>query len=447
MTTSPRSTSTPSGASSRAGSRTSARTVAAIGDQALEQPSAQVAGRAGDQVHIRLDSRIASTEDRQTPPDAGPVNVADYERLAHESLDPGVFGYFAGRRRRRAHAARQRRGVRAAGGCVRGRSWTSAEPIAAHDRARARRSRCRCWSRRPRSTGSPIPTGRRATARAAAAAGTIMCLSSLASATPAEVAEAAPGAPRWFQLYCFKDDGVTRALVDSAVAAGYEALVLTVDAPGEAGRRERDLRTGFRLPDDVTSRASRPRSATWSRSIPSRSSSSSTDALTWDDLDRIAGLSDLPVLVKGVMTEEDARLACEAGAAGVVVSNHGGRQLDGVRATIDVAARGGRSGRGPGRGADGRRHPARDGCGHGARARRARGARRAARCSGGWPPAASRACAGRARAAARRDRAGAAAGRVPRLRPTSPAVTSSALAERRSLQIAGWTKSARFQNA
>ena len=88
-------------------------------------------------------------------------------------------------------------------------------------------------------------------ARAAAAAGTLMCLSTMATATPEEVAAAAPGAPRWFQLYVFRDRGITRALVERAAEHGYGAIVLTVDAP-RLGRRERDLRTGFRMPAPIT---------------------------------------------------------------------------------------------------------------------------------------------------------------------------------------------------
>ncbi len=84
-------------------------------------------------------------------------------------------------------------------------------------------------------------------ARAAAAAGTVMCLSTIATSRPREVAAEAPPAPRWFQLYCFRDRGVTRALIDEAIESGFEAIALTVDAP-RAGRRERDLRTGFEVP-------------------------------------------------------------------------------------------------------------------------------------------------------------------------------------------------------
>ncbi len=94
------------------------------------------------------------------------------------------------------------------------------------------------------------PDGEPATARAAAAVGTIMCLSTIATSTPAEVAAAAPEGQRWFQLYVFRDRGVTNSLIDQAAESGYSAIVLTVDAP-RLGRRERDLRTGFRVPEDV----------------------------------------------------------------------------------------------------------------------------------------------------------------------------------------------------
>ena len=87
-------------------------------------------------------------------------------------------------------------------------------------------------------------------ARAAAAAGTVMCLSTLATMGPRQVAEAAPGGRRWFQLYRFRDAGITSAIVAEAVATGYEAIVLTVDAP-RGGNRERDIRTGFAIPEGL----------------------------------------------------------------------------------------------------------------------------------------------------------------------------------------------------
>jgi len=149
------------------------------------------------------------------------------------------------------------------------------------------------------------------------------------------VAAAAPEARLWFQLYCFRDRGVTRALLDEAVEAGYRAVALTVDAP-RTGRRERDLRSGFQIPAEL--------------SVPGLVGATGSQeplrvhevldrvdpTLDWADLEALVADSRLPMLVKGVMSAEDAVLAAERGAAGVIVSNHGGRQLDGVAASVDV---------------------------------------------------------------------------------------------------------------
>jgi isopentenyl diphosphate isomerase/L-lactate dehydrogenase-like FMN-dependent dehydrogenase len=165
-------------------------------------------------------------------------------------------------------------------------------------------------------------------ARAAAAAGTIMCLSSLATASWEEVA--ATGVTRWFQLYVPRDAGLAAELVEQACASGFSALVLTVDTP-VLGRRERDLRTGFEIPAHLQvgvlgAGGFTPRSAF----------SAMSASVTWDDVDRLVERSPLPVVLKGILTAEDARLACEHGVGAIVVSNHGGRQLDGVCATIDA---------------------------------------------------------------------------------------------------------------
>jgi isopentenyl diphosphate isomerase/L-lactate dehydrogenase-like FMN-dependent dehydrogenase len=178
------------------------------------------------------------------------------------------------------------------------------------------------------------PDGEAGMARAAAAAGTVLCLSSLTSTRPAEVAEAAPEGKRWMQVYLFRDRGVTHAMVDEASESGYEALLLTVDAP-YAGRRERDLRTGFQVPAEI--RAPAIERAVGHRSLTTAEVFELIDpSITWDDLERLCNEFDLPILVKGLITREDAALAVEHGAAGVVVSNHGGRQLDNAPATIDA---------------------------------------------------------------------------------------------------------------
>jgi isopentenyl diphosphate isomerase/L-lactate dehydrogenase-like FMN-dependent dehydrogenase len=172
------------------------------------------------------------------------------------------------------------------------------------------------------------PDGEVGMARAAAAVGTGMCLSTLATSTPAEVAQT--GVIRWFQLYVFRDEGVTRELVAHAVDAGFTALVLTVDTP-VLGRRERDYRTGFTIPPEITVASLGQGGVT-----PHGAFALMSESVSWHDVEQLASECGLPVLVKGVLTHEDARLACEHGAAGIVVSNHGGRQLDGVAATIDA---------------------------------------------------------------------------------------------------------------
>ncbi|MEW6542715.1 MAG: alpha-hydroxy acid oxidase [Nitrospirota bacterium] len=184
------------------------------------------------------------------------------------------------------------------------------------------------------------PEGELATARAAGAAGTVMVLSTLATCSLEEAAKAAAG-PLWFQLYVYKDRGLTKELVQRAEAAGYQALVLTVDAP-LLGRREADLRRQFRLP--AGTELANLRQAGLKR-LPAAKGESKLAAyfaslldpsLTWRDVEWLRSLTRLPVLVKGVLRADDAVRSVEAGAAGVIVSNHGGRQLDTVPATITV---------------------------------------------------------------------------------------------------------------
>ena len=172
-------------------------------------------------------------------------------------------------------------------------------------------------------------------AAGAAAAGTVMCLSTLANTRPAEVAAAAPQGRRWFQLYAFEDEGVTRALMEEAIEAGFEAIVVTADAP-PGGNRERDRRNRFTLPEELgtpslTAAAAGGRALTIEETFALMN-----HALTWADVADLASECSVPVLVKGLLTAEDAELALDHGAAGVVVSNHGGRQLDRSLATADA---------------------------------------------------------------------------------------------------------------
>ncbi len=261
------------------------------------------------------------------------INVADFERLASEKLDAGTAGYFFGgagdeltlaenvvawsgwrlRPRALAGLAEWRTGAEVLGGEV-------SMPILVAPVA---------------YQGLVEPDGEAAMARAAARAGTVMCLSTLATKLPSEVAAAAPDCRRWFQLYCFKDAAVTDALVAEAVDSGFEAIVVTVDAP-RGGNRERDLRTGFEIPEEIGVPSVEAALGSGRAVTIEETFNLMNPALTWGDLEELASECGLPVVVKGLVTAEDAGLAVEHGAAAVVVSNHGGRQLDRCLTTAEA---------------------------------------------------------------------------------------------------------------
>ena len=242
------------------------------------------------------------------------VTVDDYEPIARERLPGDVYDFYAG-------------GA--------GDEWTLAENRHAFDRWRLRPRYLRGAGRPDPSTsilGVPIsfpvlvapwayqrlahPDGELATARAATAAGTAMVVSSTAIEFLEDVAEASAG-PKWWQLYVFEDRAITSKMLGRVVAAGYGAVCLTVDFP-VMGLRHRDTRNGFTPPIGMP-----------------ESSLTFDPLLSWDDIgwvrERTPGLG---VLVKGILTAEDAELAVAAGVDGIVVSNHGGRQLDGAPAGI-----------------------------------------------------------------------------------------------------------------
>jgi isopentenyl diphosphate isomerase/L-lactate dehydrogenase-like FMN-dependent dehydrogenase len=259
------------------------------------------------------------------------LSVADYERLAEERLEPGPWAYLTGGS---------------------GDEWTLRENRAAFER----------WTFRPRvlrdvseistattvlghTVGLPVvvapvayqqlyhPDGECATAHGAAAAGAGMAVSTFSTRTHEEIAAAAPELVQWCQLYVFQDRGVTREHLAGAAEAGCSAVVLTVDTPRLA-QRERDLRVGFEVPADLPLPYARATIGAEAQN-PADQFALLDASVSWRDLEWIAGEARLPVVLKGVVTTEDARIAVEHGAAALVVSNHGGRQLDGVPATLD----------------------------------------------------------------------------------------------------------------
>jgi 4-hydroxymandelate oxidase len=193
------------------------------------------------------------------------------------------------------------------------------------------------------------PAGEAATARAASTFGTTLIASTL-STVPIEEIAAAATQPLWFQLYVYRDRGLTRALVERAEACGCAALCVTTTVPVQ-GNRERDARNAFHLPPglDMANFRGLPQAhmpaVAAAGAAPADGGGSRLEALiarefdpslTWDALEWLRSITRLPVVVKGIMTSEDAALAAEHGAAAVIVSNHGGRQLDGAAATLTV---------------------------------------------------------------------------------------------------------------
>lgn len=268
----------------------------------------------------------------------GPVNVLDFEALAKEKMTPSAYDYYAGGAEDEVTLAQNREGFRRI--ALRPRVLMGTERV---------------------STGTQIlglplpfpiglaptafnklghPDGELAAARAAGRAGTLMCCSTIASMTIEDIAAVATG-PLWFQLYVYRDREVTRDLVHRAEAAGCRALILTVDTP-HLGRRERDMRCGFTLPADVgirnLERYGTPEALRWAQtsSFFEYVHKLLDASLTWESVDWLRSVTKLPLLIKGILTPEDAALAIEHGASAIVVSNHGGRQLDGALATIDA---------------------------------------------------------------------------------------------------------------
>jgi 4-hydroxymandelate oxidase len=268
------------------------------------------------------------------------LNVSDYERVARGKLSSDVLDYFCGgaldeitlrentagwERLKLYYRVLAGVGERDLGTTVLGQPISMpivVAPTAFHKLA--------------------CEAGEIATARAAKVAGTLFILSSLSN-TAMEKVFAEAGSPRWFQLYIYKDREITKELVQRAEAAGAEAIVLTVDAPG-LGTRERDARNNFRLPDGLAVENLAPLGkgmmpVVKGSGLAAYVRENFKSDLGFDDLDWLCGVTRLPVVVKGVCRGDDARRAAEHGAKAVVVSNHGGRQLDTAPATCEVLRR------------------------------------------------------------------------------------------------------------
>ncbi|CAH0473241.1 unnamed protein product [Peronospora belbahrii] len=191
------------------------------------------------------------------------------------------------------------------------------------------------------------PDGEKASTIATAKANTCYILSTISTTSLEDVAkasrEANSHALRWYQLYVFKDRELTRGLVTRAEEAGYKAIVLTVDTP-MLGHREPDVRNGFSLPNHLTMANFTHIGGAYEHGVNGVKNSGLAKyvselfdpTLNWNDVKWLKSITNLPVVVKGVLSPEDAKIAVEMGCQGILVSNHGARQLDGVAATIDA---------------------------------------------------------------------------------------------------------------
>jgi 4-hydroxymandelate oxidase len=268
-----------------------------------------------------------------------PLNLREYEALARESMTASAFDYYAGGaddevtladneaswRRMRLHP----------------RVLVDVSAVDASTTILGARLSMPVLTAPCALNRLAHSDGERGVARAAAGAGIIQVLSTASSTSLEDVAAAEPGGQRWFQLYCYRDREVTRDLVRRAEAAGYAALCVTVDLP-VLGRREREIRSSFHAPPAIGLANLAPYAKDTIPAVAGQSglatyaSARWDPSLSWRSIEWIRSITTLPVVLKGILTAADARLAVEHGCAAVVVSNHGGRQLDTCVSTCDA---------------------------------------------------------------------------------------------------------------
>lgn len=257
------------------------------------------------------------------------LTLTDLEALAEVQLDPAWVGYFAG-------GAEDERTLRANRDAFAG--WSLRQRVLTGIASPATEVTVLDQSLAHPIVVAPVayqrlahPDGEEGMANAAAATGGAMCLSTLSTTEPAAVAAAAPAGVRFFQLYVFRDRAVSDELVAEAVALGYRAIVLTVDLAA-VGPRDRERRARWSFPEEGVPTFRRA----LERSTEHRGLGVLDPTIDWAYLEHLVATAGVPVVVKGVMEADDARRCVAHGVAGVVVSNHGGRQLDRVPATIEV---------------------------------------------------------------------------------------------------------------
>ena len=279
---------------------------------------------------------MAETAQHRTTGKTVPLKLEDFEPAARAVLPQGIYDYIAGG----AEDEATLRGNREAYARYRFRFkvLTSADrPDLSHE-VFGQRFTMPVHLAPTAIQRMAHPDGEAAAYRAASDAGIAYCLSTLSSVSMEDLAAAATGA-RWFQLYMHPERAVSAAFVERAVDAGFSAILLTVDLT-KTGRRERDIRNEFSLPEGLSyanlDGRRREASAEGPDPFAQNVNAHTYAALGWHDLEWLLAKTSLPVIVKGVVRADDARRAVDAGARGLVVSNHGGRQLDYAIASLDA---------------------------------------------------------------------------------------------------------------
>jgi 4-hydroxymandelate oxidase len=276
-----------------------------------------------------------SVVEQKTRP-AAPLKLEDFEPAARAVLPQGIYDYIAGGAEDEATILGNREAF--AGHRFRFKVLASTEHIDLSSELLGQHFRMPVHLAPTAIQRMAHPEGELAAYRAASDAGIAYCLSTLSSSSIEEVAGAAAG-PRWFQLYMHTERAISASFIERAVDAGYSAILLTVDLP-RTGRRERDIRNAFSLPQGLRyanlDARRRGDAAEGPDPFAQNVNANTNPGLGWGDLEWLVAKTSLPVIIKGVVRADDARHAVEVGARGLIVSNHGGRQLDHSIASLDA---------------------------------------------------------------------------------------------------------------
>ena len=265
---------------------------------------------------------------------ASPVNIYEYETIAKERLPQPEYDFIAGGAADEITLRRTREVFDAI--MLRPRMLVDISAVDMSTTVLGQRIAFPIMVDPAGNHGRAHPEAELATARAAGATGTVMILSSGSTRSLEEVAKAATG-PIWFQQYLYKDRGLTKQMAQRAQDAGYSALCLTLDSTVRA-KRERNIRNDYVTAPSPNYAGLELEETSWrfSSDAPRGANALIDRAATWSYLDWLADNTPLPLVVKGIMTGEDARLCVEHGVKGLIVSNHGARQLDTTFASVEV---------------------------------------------------------------------------------------------------------------